>query len=109
MLRTVNGDLDDLSLEQFRKYQSTISCTDQVAPAFDGVWAGQIVIVNCIAELCYKTVGGSPQRPVVPGSSRIEGDFTYYRPQLTMRVMSFEQSSDEWRASVTWNMALEEI
>jgi len=108
LLRTVNGDLDDLGLEQFQKYSSTISCSDQLAPACDGVWPGQEITVDCIAELCYKTAGGMPSRTVVAGSSRTEGDFTYYRPQLVMRVMSYNQSTDEWNASVNWSMTLQE-
>lgn len=108
VLRTVNGDLDDLGLEQFQKYSSVISCTDQLAPACDGLWPGREVTVNCISELCYKTAGGSAARPVVAGSERVEGDFTYYRPQLVMRVMSFNSSTDEWASSVTWSMSLQE-
>lgn len=109
MLRTVNGDLDDLGLPQFHKFTSVISCNDQLAPACDGVWPGREITVNCVQELCYKTAGGSPSRPVVPGSSRVEGDFTYYCPQLVMRVQSFNLSTDEWGAQVGWNMTLEEV
>lgn len=109
MLRTVNGDLDDLGLPQFQKYTSTITCADQASPAVDGTWPGTEVVVDCVSELGYKTSGGSPDRPVVSGSSRVEGDFTYYRPQLTMRVLSFSISTDEWGAQVSWSMALEEI
>jgi len=34
--RTINGELRWLGLTQMQKYESTISCTDQEAPAF--VW-----------------------------------------------------------------------
>lgn len=108
MQRTVNGDLDDLGLDQFRKFSSVISCNDQLAPACDGVWPGQEITVNCVQELCYKTSGGAPSRTVVSGSSRVEGAFTYYRPQLVMRVMTFSLSTDEWNAQVGWTMTLEE-
>src|SRR5436309_12059154 len=64
--RTVNGGLKDLSFAQFRKYRSTISCRDQEPPAVDGVWPGQVVTIDCIAELSYPT-GGSSARPVVSG------------------------------------------
>ena len=50
--RTVNGTLVDLSQAQFRKYRSTIRCSDQQAPALDDVWPGKVVTVSCIAELC---------------------------------------------------------
>jgi hypothetical protein len=107
--RTINGELVDLSLSQFRKYASTISCTDQRAPAIDGIWPGQILTVSCVAELSYLTAGGSPARTVVSGSSYTEGDFTFYRPQLTMRVVTPQTEMDEWKASVGWSLQLEEI
>jgi hypothetical protein len=49
--RTVNGELDDLSYAQFRKYKSTISGNDQEPPAVDGVWPGRVVTVECVTEL----------------------------------------------------------
>jgi hypothetical protein len=107
--RTVNGGLIDLSLSQFRKYASTISCTDQRAPAIDGIWPGQILTVSCVAELSYLTAGGSPQRTVVSGSSYTEGDYTFYRPQLTMRVITPKTEMDEWKCSVGWALDLEEV
>ena len=107
--RTINGDLIDLSRPEFRKYRSTISCADQQPPAIDGVWPGQVVTVGCISELSYKTSGGTPARSIVPGSSRTEGDYTIYRPQLTMRVVSFSQDTDEYGATVSWSLELEEV
>lgn len=109
LARTVNGTLLDLSLPGFRKYTSTISGADQIAPACDGVWPGKLVTVDCISELCYLTAGGSPDRTIVPGSSRVEGDYTYYRPRLTMRVMSWTADEDEWGRVVNWSMTLEEV
>lgn len=108
LARTVNGALVDLSISGFRKYASTIRGTDQNPPAFDMLWPGQSLTVDCIVELSYKTVGGSPGRTVVSGSSRTEGDFTIYRPRLTMRVISFEYEQDEWGANVGWTLNLEE-
>ena len=107
--RTINGALVDISRAEFRKYRSTITCTDQQPPAVDGVWPGQIVTVGCISELSYKTAGGVAARAVVSGSSRTEGDYTFYRPQLTMRVVSFSQDTDEYGASVAWSLELEEV
>ena len=107
--RTINGTLIDVSRAEFRKYRSTISCTDQQPPAVDGVWPGQIVTVGCISELSCKTAGGAPSRSVVSGSSRTEGDYTFYRPQLIMRVVSFSQDTDEYGASVSWSLELEEV
>jgi hypothetical protein len=107
--RNINGALVDLSVGQFRKYASRISCTDQRAPAIDGIWPGQSVVVSCVAELSYLTEGGSPERTVVSGSSYTEGAFTFYRPQLTMRVMTPQSQIEEYKAAVTWHLDLEEI
>lgn len=107
--RTINGELVDLALPQFQKYRATISCTDNNSPQFDRNWPGKSLTVKASAELSYKTAGGSPGRTVVTDSSHAEGDYTFYRPQLTMRVLSWDISYDEWGAEVGWNMELEEI
>lgn len=107
--RTVNGGLIDLSPVQMRKYRSTISCTDTEAPALDGVWPGMPVTVDCVSELGYLTAGGSPQRTVVSGSSRTAGAWTWYRPRLSMMVISYSASTDEWGAAVGWSLELEEM
>lgn len=107
--RTINGSLVDLSDSIFRKYKSTISCTDQLPPAFNGVWPGTSLTVKCISELCYLTSGGSAAKSVVSGSSRTDGSYTFYRPQLTMMLLSFTYETDEFGAAVNWTMDLEEI
>ena len=109
MRRTWNGRLVDISSTQFRKYRSTISCSDMVPPALSGIWPGMVVVVDCMQELCYETIGGSPERTVVSGSSRTEGSFTFYRPQLTMRIESFSIEKDEWQAVVGWTLVLVEV
>lgn len=109
MRRTVNGALVDISASQFRKYASTIACEDQVPPALDGIWPGQQLTVDCVAELSYLTAGGSAQRTAVAGSSRAEGLYTFYRPQLTMRVIGFQTQTDEYGAVVAWQLDLEEV
>lgn len=106
--RTVNGGLRSFSFPQFDKLKSTITCNDMNAPALDGVWPGRSVIVDCVATLSYRTEGGAPNRPVVEGSSRVEGEFTIYRPRLNMKVMSWSQNENEYGASVGWSMELEE-
>ena len=105
LMRTVNGTLVDVSPAAFRKYASTIRCTDQAPPALDGVWPGALVTVDCVAELVHG-LGGTPARPVV--ESRTEGGFVFYRPRLAMRVLAFELDRDEWGAAVGWSMTLEE-
>ena len=106
MRRTVNGTLTDLSAVQFRKYASKISCSDQQPPAFEGVFPGATVIVDCIAELAYPTMTGEPEREVV--ASREESGFTFYRPRLTMLVIDFEVDCDEYGAVSSWTLSLEE-
>lgn len=105
--RTINGELIDLSYDQFRKYKSTITGDDQLPPPLDGIWQGISVTVDCVAELSYKTLGGAPNRTVV--ATRTEGDFTLYRPRLTMRIVDFQMSTDEYGAQVSWALSLEEI
>lgn len=106
--RTINGSLKDLSVSQFRKYKSVISGDDQQPPAFAQRWPGNTIIVDCIAELAYETDSAEvPEREIV--SSRTEGDFTFYRPRITFRIVSFSMDADEWEAGVKWKLELEEI
>jgi hypothetical protein len=107
--RTVNGALIDLSPSQFRKYKSQISCTDVETPALDGVWPGMVVTVDCVAELGFLTAGSSAQRPIVPGSDRVAGAWTYYRPRLDMRVTQYTVSRDEYGHMIDWSLSLEEL
>ena len=107
--RSINGALYDLSFDQFRKYQSKITCEDQATPAIDGIWPGAEVTVYCVAELSRLTDTEGPARPVVPGSERTDGAFTFYRPILEMRVVAFETGRDEWAADINWTLELEEI
>jgi hypothetical protein len=109
LARTVNGGLVDFSPPQMRKYRSTISCTDINGPAFDGVWPGDILTVDCVPELAYLTISGAPGRTVVTGSERVVGDYTNYRPQLVMRVVQYTTSTDEYGAAVAWQLDLEEV
>lgn len=112
LARTVNGTLIDLADGTYRKYKSTISCTDQQQPALSGIWPGMELTVDCVVELSYLTATGSPERDVAgntaePGT-RVEGDFTFYRPRLTMRVVGFRKSVVEWDGDEAWSLDLEE-
>lgn len=107
--RTVNGTLEDVSASQFQKYKSTITVPDQLPPAFDGVWPGQQIVVDCVSELSYLTSGGSPAKTVVAGSSRTEGTFTFYRPQIIFLITNFQAQTDEYGAAVTWTLEMEEV
>jgi hypothetical protein len=110
MKRTVDGSLKDVSFSGFKKYQSTISGTDQRPPNFDGRWPGLTVTVDCISELSYTPdEGDTPQRSVVPGSSRVEAAHTVYRPRLTMKIINLSIDTDEYDAQVGWSLELEEV
>lgn len=107
--RTVNGVLNDLSDQlTFRKFLSEISATDFNSPPFDGFWPGMVLTVDCVAELCYATAG-SPSRPVVSGSSWVNGDFTVYRPQIVFRIMDYQVGLKEWASETSWTLFLEEV
>ena len=113
LARTVNGTLIDLADGTYRKYKSTISCTDQQSPALDGVWPGMILTVDCIVELSYLTAGGSPERPIASTTddpaTRTEGAYTFYRPRLTMMVVGYRKSRVEWEGDSAWSLDLEEV
>ena len=102
------GETVNLTPEWMKKYISTISCTDIHTPCLDNAFRGKIVQVDCCIELNYQT-GGMPNRPVVSGSSREEGGFTYYRPSLIMMVIDIDTSFVEWHADYVWRVDLREM
>jgi hypothetical protein len=110
--RDINGmlvDTSDVGHNPFQKYASHIECGDsdtRSALALDGVWPGQLVTVDCVAELITKT---TPARTFVPGSEWTDtSGFLHYRPRLNMMVMNFSSQESEWEATVTWSLDLEE-
>lgn len=107
LVRTINGALIDISAPQFRKYRSSISCSDHQAPALSGIWPGMEVTVECVCELGIGD--GSAERPAVTGSTYTDGGITYYRPVLQMRVTGFNQTKDEYGHVTSWQLDLEEI
>ena len=107
--RDWNGKLRDISNPILRNYKSTITCKEVETPAFDGAWLGVEAQVDCCAELSYLTATESPHRAVVSGSSRIEGDFTFFRPSLLMMVVDIRNSLDEYAADYAWQIDLIEI
>ena len=108
MRRTINESLVDISVDRFKKYASKITCSDVETPAIDGIFPGQTLTVDCVAELVFPT-GGSPQRAVVPGSARYVGGYTIYRPRLNMMVVKLEQRLSEYEHEVRWSLELEEV
>ena len=107
LVRTVNGELDDLSDTEFRKYAVTWTCRDTDAPAFGNLWPGQVLEADLISELAFETSTGGAERTVV--SSRDSGEFTFYRPRLTVRVLAFSHTRDEWGAATGWTLEAEEV
>jgi hypothetical protein len=109
--RTINGVLTDFSAPQFRKYSSKITIPNDVnAPPFDGVFPGMQVEVGCAVGLSFVTgLPGAPFREPVSGSLYIDGNYTFYRPELDMLVRSLETHFDEWKNIVGWTLNCEEI
>ena len=128
-VRGITETLEPIDNPQFDKYRLTVSCSDKNAPAFDklrtGNWRrtvngglidlsgnGSVVTIGCMSELAYLTAGSPapvPERSVVSGSSRTDGDYTFYRPELTMGLFSKSQDTDEYGAVVRWQAVFEEI
>ncbi len=106
--RTINGEARFLGGNQMRKYDSVITCTDLAAPAFGGLWPGDVITVHCVQELAYKTIGGSAERSVVAGSSYVEGAYTMYRPIIDFMVVDWENAFEEWEAENQWRLTLTE-
>lgn len=108
MSRDVQGDLDDYSDENFRKFETTISCEDMRAPAFDGFWPGMHITIECIVEFCCQT-GAEKSREAVEGSEWEDGNFTIYRPKLECRIAEYEITRDEYEQVVSWSLRAIEI
>jgi hypothetical protein len=107
--RTVNAELVDLSLARFRKVRSVLSATDVRPPSRDDVWPGRKVLVGCAYILSYPTIGGAPSRTPVAGSQFVEGDFTFYRPQIIFMLGKPTGRFEEWEAGYSWSIPMEEV
>ena len=132
--RTINGKLMCVGDKGHRKFQSTISCTDQAPPAFEKLWAGARLEVGCIQSLtqavpvgavtvflerepltchAFDSLGKMCPLEKVEGTCvflppRFPGGFITYRPSLIMLVKGYHLETDEWGASVGWRLELEE-
>lgn len=105
---TVNAELVDLSLSRFRKLQLVISATDVRPPSLDACYPGRIVVVECANVFSYATIGGTPGRTPVSGSEFIEGDFTFYRPTITVMLGKPSSRFEEWEAGNAWSLPMRE-
>lgn len=84
--RSINGELLDLTSEQFHnKYSATLSCEDQDVPTLTGVRQGLVVTITCI-------IGVGP------------GPVT-----LTMMVTGWTTSRAEWDALTDWTIELLQV
>lgn len=132
--RTLNGKLVSVGVTSIRKYESIITCKDNLPPAFQDLKRGELVKVGCLQALTQKVPQGAseivldhialeahlyslsgqlfPLNETMGKSFRVPtefpGGFMTYRPWLTMLVKSFELQTDEWGQSVSWTLALEE-
>lgn len=123
MFRDINGTLHNLGATQFRKFQLVVTCTDMDSPPLDGIWPGDVLTIHCQTEMAYPDdTSISPARTPVSGSERIgekaeidgggPDGFRYYRPALTMMVMSYQiGTADGWNDSVgvNWQLQLQEV
>jgi hypothetical protein len=106
--RDVNAILRSVADTRFRKYKSTVTCSDGQTPALDNAWIGVECEVACAFEFSYP-VGGFPNRPEVSGSQRIDSGFVFYRPLLLMMILDIKDGFKEWGALHDWQIDLEEI
>lgn len=104
---SVNGELLDFSPPQFRKFKTTITCTDLLPPALAALWPGVTVDVDCISPVAYLTVIGSPVPDRTVVRSEIVHDYTYDWLRLTMRVATpWTQDTAEYDAKTSWQLDL---
>ena len=106
-VRNINGGFVDLSDPIFRLYRVTISCTDQRAPPFGGLWPGQLVTLESPVEIGEITL--TSDRTHVSGSDTTEDGVDYFRPQLSCMVLSFSQDAEEYASQYSWQLVLEEL
>jgi hypothetical protein len=108
LTRSINGRAQNWNMAQFQKYATTITCTDQMVPALDGIWPGDEFTMECACNLSYP-VGGTAQRPAVTGSEFTDNGFVFYRPVLEVQFVNFEYTFDEWGASLGWTADFVEV
>lgn len=109
--RTINAAAVDVGNAAFDKFESTLACEDMSAPVFEGVFPGKQLTIECVCDLGYDTAaGGSPARPVVPGTDRIIGGGTIhlYRPIITFLVVDWEMEAEVWGKVYAWALELTE-
>ena len=87
--RDCRGFLVDISVEQFRQYKITITCTEQEAPELTDVWPGQDITITCIPGL---------------GAANSSDDVL----TILAKVTAWNTSRDEWAAEIAWQLEAEQ-
>lgn len=103
--RAIDGTLLDLSYTPMQKYKITLTGNDQQPPACDGVWPGKVLTVDSIVELNSSSTTG---RSAADSGDRQDGEWSFYRPQLSMMVISWSISRNEWDGTYSWQLDCEE-
>lgn len=85
LARDVNGNLVDMTLESFRKYAVTLTCTDVEAPDLVGVWRGKQVTLSLIPDMGLDEGTDGPMN-------------------LTMMVDSWQSGRRERLAESAWSI-----
>ncbi|WP_312356698.1 hypothetical protein [Agrobacterium sp.] len=125
--RLANGELKSRMRPSLRKFKSTITFSDTYPPAFNALWAGDIITVHCAAELSGR-VGSAFVRQHVPGSVIWRNDLgdvvapgedetvapvgaTNYtfRPIIVFMVEGWDLDTDEYGAVVSSTLNLREV
>lgn len=87
--RDCRGFLADISVEQFRQYKISITCTEHEAPELTDIWPGQDITITCIPGL---------------GAANGSGDVL----TILAKVTAWNTSRDEWTAEVAWQLEAEQ-
>lgn len=90
--RDWTGELVDMTIEQFRKYLVSVSCTDIEGPPFSDVWKGSGPYT---VRLLQYMLGD------VPSTDNIL--------TLSMLVDDWNVSRDEWGAETGWQIDFREV
>ena len=136
-IRSINGQLIFLSPHDHVKYKSVIRGQDRCPPAFDPLYRGMKVQVDCIQTLLQSGQPSQHQltlsKPAIPESVilfdrhqksmdfSLQGQeiilaelpvlewFAQYRPTLHMMVLDLSLQVHEQTRQTAWELILEEI
>lgn len=136
LYRTIQGRHISFQQEGYGKYVSILTCQDVCPAAFNGLWPGQSLTIECLAFLMTaqgeKGEKVSFDRPPVKNALRLytpdgqwhaledvllegqalilpEKGYVAYRPLLHMIVQSTEQECSEWENKTKWTLKSIEI